>query len=82
MRVKSKKNKQELDTAIRQFNSLGVDLIRTSGDNYIGNCLLCDKEGHFFVNSSNGLWDCKVCGESGNFHILPTVLNTTLHDLN
>lgn len=30
-----------------------------------GMCPVCGK-GKFFVNSENGLWDCKVCGTNGN----------------
>jgi hypothetical protein len=35
------------------------------GDQHQGDCPFCEKEGHFFFNKQN-LWDCKVCGKSGN----------------
>jgi hypothetical protein len=38
-----------------------------SGKQVSGYCPLCDhKNPKMFVNSENGLWDCKVCGKSGN----------------
>ena len=37
-----------------------------SGGNWIADCPFCDKENHFFINADTGMWDCKVCGASGN----------------
>lgn len=34
----------------------------------IGDCPLCDKEAHLYINKATGLWDCKHC-ESGNIPI-------------
>jgi hypothetical protein len=31
-----------------------------------GDCILCGKEEHFFLQPETGLWDCKRCGASGN----------------
>jgi ribosomal protein L37AE/L43A len=43
-------------------------------------CPFCDKEGHFFVNMSNGLYECKKCGEVGNQRTFMTVLHATYLD--
>jgi len=29
-------------------------------------CPFCEKEGHFYFNSENFMWNCKVCQKSGN----------------
>jgi len=50
---------------LQPFIFHGVHL-EPSGNNHIGDCPFCDKEGHFFVNPESGQWDCKVCGEAGN----------------
>lgn len=34
--------------------------------NWVGNCPFCGKQSRFHVNPFKGVWDCKVCGESGN----------------
>jgi len=37
----------------------------TCGVEHIADCPFCGKEKHFYVNSENGCYDCKVCGASG-----------------
>jgi hypothetical protein len=54
---------QQLD--VRKFYyHFGVEL--QQGDELIGDCPLCDKENHLYVNSQTGLFSCKSCGEEGN----------------
>lgn len=54
---------------IRAFTFHGVDLEPTTNlPQYYGTCPFCDKERKFYVNSQDGLWDCKVCGRKGNPH--------------
>jgi hypothetical protein len=36
------------------------------GADWFGDCLFCGKEKHFYVNIKREVWDCKVCGKSGN----------------
>lgn len=43
---------------------------RIGGRHFVGTCPYCGKEKHFYFNVTNGLWDCKVCGESGNYYTL------------
>lgn len=31
-------------------------------------CPFCEKEDHFYFNTLNNMWDCKVCFRSGNSH--------------
>lgn len=38
-----------------------------SGIEWNGNCPMCGKSNHFYMNSKNGLWSCKKCGEEGNW---------------
>ena len=33
-------------------------------------CPICSKPGHFYMNTTNGCWDCKVCGRTGNIKTL------------
>jgi hypothetical protein len=34
----------------------------------ISTCPFCGKEGHFYINKKEGLFNCKRCGKSGNAH--------------
>lgn len=51
---------------VRYLPFLGVDIAPAGGSQWRGDCPLCGKERHLFANGDSGLWDCKVCGESGN----------------
>lgn len=53
---------------ISAFNCHGADLRPPQGGsgNWAGDCVLCGKEHHMFVDADSGKWDCKRCGESGN----------------
>lgn len=53
--------------ALRGFEVHGVTFRSKSGNQRIGDCPFCDKERHFYANETNKLWDCKRCGEKGNF---------------
>lgn len=44
----------------------GVELVKSSGEEHIGRCPFCNRSGHFFVNETTGLYNCKKCGASGN----------------
>lgn len=66
---------KEPDT-LRPFTFHGVHLEEDGKGNAIGDCILCGREGKFFVNVSGkqdskhflGGWDCKTCGAKGNTH--------------
>jgi len=53
---------------LRGFAQHGVVFIKTNGNQAIANCPLCGKTQKFYVNIESAVWDCKVCGSSGNFH--------------
>lgn len=54
------------DDVLRPFRWHGIDIDPPpSGDQAVATCPFCDKP-KFFVNVTNGLWDCKVCGAKGN----------------
>jgi ribosomal protein L37AE/L43A len=38
-------------------------------------CPFCHREKHFYMNKYDGRWDCKKCGESGNFKRFLEFLN-------
>lgn len=38
-----------------------------TGNQYIANCVFCQREGKFYINRENMCWDCKVCGAKGNY---------------
>lgn len=40
----------------------------TGSGQWIADCPFCGKQKHFYMNSKNGLWDCKVCLEKGNWY--------------
>jgi hypothetical protein len=56
---------------LRPYTFHGVHLEWEQGrDQAIGDCPWCGREGKFYVNIENGLWDCKICtpgmgGEGG-----------------
>jgi hypothetical protein len=55
---------------ILMFKQYGYVEVSKSNDGHsIGNCPLCGKENHFFINtlSDNKTWDCKVCARGGGF---------------
>lgn len=57
---------ERVENKLAPFERLGMDLVRLPNGNAIGDCPLCGKPGHFFVDSETTQWDCKRCGESGN----------------
>ncbi len=52
---------------------IGVEY-KERGNQLIANCPLCGKKDKFYMNSSNGAWDCKVCQEHGNIYQLRGML--------
>lgn len=52
---------------LKGFEIHGVTFRGNAGNQAIGDCPFCSKERHFYVNKVNKLWDCKRCGEKGNF---------------
>ena len=56
----------EQPQVLRIFASHGLRFSAQSGGQVHCDCPLCGREGKFFVNATNGKWDCKKCGESGN----------------
>lgn len=59
---------KDVPEPLRPIACHGVDLRKGAGSSHdwTGDCPLCGKERHLFANPKTGLWDCKVCGESGN----------------
>lgn len=51
---------------VNQFLFHGVDLEWEGKEQAQGDCPLCGREGRFYVNPENGLWDCKFCTARGN----------------
>lgn len=49
----------------KPFGWHGVEFTRETETQWLGVCPECGKE-KFYVSKTNGLWDCKVCGNSGN----------------
>jgi len=60
--------KKETPAKLKPFYFHGLDLAWSGGKEAEGDCPLCGKEAHFFVNKTTGQWDCKVCGEGGNIY--------------
>jgi hypothetical protein len=48
------------------FEQHGVRIARTSGKEACGACPWCGKRDKFFIETERLVWDCKVCGVSGN----------------
>lgn len=56
----------EEKNVLETFEFHDVAFVGRSGDNAYGECPFCNKPKHFYVNITNGLWDCKVCQKKGN----------------
>lgn len=54
----------------------GVDCIE-SGSQLLTTCFYCKKEGHFYINPTNGLWKCHRCGEAGTFKRIQKLFGDT-----
>ena len=63
--TKSKKKQDDTPEGLRPFVFHGMDVAKSSGQEYTGDCPLCGKEGKFYINSKSGKWSCHVCGEGG-----------------
>ena len=62
------------------YYKLGV-LLDEHGSQLIGQCPLCDKQGHFYVDPETGQYKCKRCAESGNnYTMLKHVIVDTTDD--
>src|ERR1035437_9385962 len=48
------------------FTTHGFTPDHETDTQFVGSCVFCGKEGHFYINKNVGLWDCKACGASGN----------------
>jgi hypothetical protein len=52
---------------LKPFVFHGVELSWSEGSTQaVADCPLCGASRKFYVNSQSGLWDCKVCMETGN----------------
>lgn len=75
-------NKEDSQKMLRGFIAHGAELEKNIGNQRYGDCPFCDKEDKFYVNENNGLWDCKVCGLSGNFQkFLEYIVKRNCQDL-
>jgi hypothetical protein len=65
--VSVKQDDDELERVLQPMDWHGVDFTAASGDQRHGTCPWCGKK-KFYANRKTGLWDCKVCGVSGNLN--------------
>lgn len=52
---------------LKPYTFHGVEL-RVKGDEALGDCPFCGKDGHFSVSVDTGQFRCLVCGDTGNIH--------------
>lgn len=57
---------EEIRDALKPFTDHHLNLRKGNARQVVADCPFCGKEGHFYVNPENKLWDCKVCGARGN----------------
>lgn len=57
---------EEIRDALKPFTDHHLNLRKGNAQQVTADCPFCGKEGHFYVNPKNRLWDCKVCGARGN----------------
>lgn len=54
---------------LRAFTAHNMVLEYTQGESQArAACPFCGRKGKFYASAETGMWDCKVCGESGNLH--------------
>lgn len=53
---------------LRPFARHGVNFVRSTDTQGVGDCPFCGKQQKFYVNTKSQAWDCKVCGRQGGFH--------------
>lgn len=46
---------------LRPYVFHGVDITSDSGDEAVGTCPFCGREGKFYIATETGVWSCKVC---------------------
>ena len=51
---------------LKPFLFHGLELSWRGRSQAIGDCPFCGKEQKFYASVETGLWECKVCGKSGN----------------
>lgn len=59
-------SKDELHESMRPFTDHHLFVRKWGAKQIVADCPFCGKEKHFYVNPTNYLWDCKVCGARGN----------------
>lgn len=71
--------------AYRYILSKGVTYRTTETQIIVEDCFICEKAGwHFYMSyapDKDGLWDCKVCGETGNLHSLREYLGDRMDNV-
>lgn len=71
----------KITEVLKPFICHGLKFKYESGGQYVTDCPFCSKNSHFYVNKTNGQWDCKVCGETGNvFTFLGKLAQQTHND--
>lgn len=69
------------DQVLYAFKAWGFRLKSETDTQYFGTCPFCTKD-KFYLNKIKALWDCKVCGVSGNyFQYLERVLELSKKQL-
>lgn len=74
---KIKRNEDGELSWLKLYSFLGVELLGpVNSKQHRANCPMCNNDkGKLFINSENGLWDCKTCSSSGN----PVIFLRKLH---
>jgi len=50
----------------RFYDFYKVDFTGSTSNQFTGTCPFCDKEKHFYLSASTGMYQCKRCGKEGN----------------
>lgn len=63
-----------------KYNPKLPDQVLLTNGQWNATCPFCSKPGHFYMNSKNGLFDCKKCGEVGNWFKYSKFIKTGIVD--
>lgn len=70
-----KSKTQDRNKALKAFTMHGINIKKISGNQAISDCILCNKKNHFYINTEKLLWDCKICGATGNLYSILNNIN-------
>lgn len=71
---------REIDDFVSKYLRVHRRVKEQSGPHVITDCPSCGKRKHLYLNTDNGLWDCKVCSAAGNLFRIADIMGVRVRD--